>query len=329
VTTGAGAEIQQPHVASQRRAGCGRELFEDRHHTLSGRGQYVLAGVNQLALHKADSLDFARMAEGSQESGALAGVGVNQRYFVHYVQQTAAKGATVLDYGCGDGTIVRLLRAEGYDAHGVDIHWPGAGDRDLRGNDLAASGLVRYFEEGGRLPFEDDFFDVVISNQVFEHVVPLEAAVREIARVVKPGGVSYHHFPSRSVLREGHIGIPLAHRLPPGRFRLYYTAALRQLGLGMFKDGRPAMAWAREKLDWIDRWTIYRPSSEIHAVFGRDAVLRHRELDYCRFRAGARRWLRMPLERPELERPAAALFRRLAFDAIELRPRRASSVDSS
>lgn len=251
-----------------------------------------------------------------------AAADVNRRYFVHYAQEVAEPGSVVLDYGCGGGTVVRMLRAAGYDAYGVDIRWPGADYGDVEADELGRAGVLRYYEEGGRLPFEDDTFALVVSDQVFEHVVPLDASVREIERVVKPDGVMYHHFPTRAVWREGHIGIPLAHRLPRGRLRLFYTAALRRLGLGLYKDERPAREWAAEKLDWIDRWTVYRPAREIHAVFGRHADLRNREIDYCRFRAGDRRWLRVALDRRGLRRPAEALFRRLAFEAIEARPRR-------
>ena len=94
---------------------------------------------------------------------------------------------------------------------------------------------------------------------------------------------------------------------------------LRRLGLGIYKDERPAREWAAEKLDWIDRWTVYRPANEISAVFGQHGRLSHREIDYCRFRAGERRMLRFILELPAARRPAEALFRRLAFDAIEVR----------
>ena len=243
---------------------------------------------------------------------------VNRLYFVHYVRAVTAPGARVLDYGCGAGITVRLLREAGFDASGVEIRWPGAEERDFGGAGVPP-GMLRLYEEGGRLPFEDDTFDVVVSDQVFEHVVPFEAAVREIERVLKPGGVSYHHFPSRRVLREGHIGIPLAHRLPPGRARLRYATALRRLGLGIYKDDRPARRWAEEKLEWVDRWTVYRPMREIRAIFGRNATLRGREIEYCRFRAGDRRLLRALLDGPRLRRPAEAVFRRLAFEAIEAR----------
>jgi SAM-dependent methyltransferase len=246
---------------------------------------------------------------------------VNRRYFAQYVQSVAPPGAVVLDYGCGAGTVVEMLRAVGYDAYGVDIRWPGHATGDLEASELGRQGRLRYYDEGGLLPFDYDTFDVIVSDQVFEHVVPLEASLREIERVVRPGGVTYHHFPSKAVLREGHIGIPLAHRLPPGRLRLAYTTALRRAGLGTFKDKRPAREWAIEKLEWIDRWTVYRPASEIHAVFGRNADLDNREIDYCRFRAGDRRALQTVLGWPLARRPAEALFRRLAFEAIETRPR--------
>ena len=94
--------------------------------------------------------------------------------------------------------------------------------------------------------------------------------------------------------------------MPPGRARVAYTTALRRAGLGKFKDDRPAREWAIEKLEWIDRWTIYRPASEI---------------DYCRFRAADRRGLHTVLSWPVSRRPAEALFRPLAFEAIETRPR--------
>jgi SAM-dependent methyltransferase len=249
------------------------------------------------------------MSEGEQD--------VNRRYFVQYVSSVAEPGAVVLDYGCGAGTLVNMLLEAGFAAYGCDIRWPGAG-YSWKGA-AAEAGLLRYFDPGGRLPFDDDTFDVVVSDQVFEHVEPMRASVAEIERVVKPSGIMYHHFPAREVWREGHIGIPFAHRLPAGRMRLLYTALLRSLGAGIYKDDRPACEWAQEKLRWVDEWTVYRPASELHEVFGRNATVRHREIDYCRFRAGDRLWLRALLDRPGLVPAAQLLFRRLAFMAIECR----------
>jgi SAM-dependent methyltransferase len=244
---------------------------------------------------------------------------VNRRYFVDYVGRTAAPGAKVLDFGCGAGQMVAMLRQAGFDAYGVDIRWPGADYGDIEATELGRDGLLRYYEPGGPLPFADDTFDVVVSDQVFEHVEPLEATVHELERVVRPGGIAYHHFPYRRVWREGHIGIPFAHRLPPGHARLLYTVMLRRLGLGTWKDHRSARRWAVESLAWIDRWTIYRPAGEVEATFGGSRRLRHREIEYCQFRAAERPMMRALLGPPVAHRPASALFRRLAFEAIEVR----------
>jgi len=83
-----------------------------------------------------------------------------------------------------------------------------------------------------------------------------------------------HHFPSRELIREGHIGIPLAHRLPRGRLRTAYTATLRRLGFGILIGAKPSgelppREWARRTLDWIDRYCLYRPYREIAHTFRR------------------------------------------------------------
>src|SRR4051812_27299202 len=98
-------------------------------------------------------------------------IDVNRRYFVHYAKRVVAPGATILDYGCGTGELVQLLRAAGFDAYGVDIRWPGGDYGQIDASELGRSGVLRYYEEGGRLPFDDDTFDLIVSDQVFEHVV--------------------------------------------------------------------------------------------------------------------------------------------------------------
>jgi SAM-dependent methyltransferase len=247
-----------------------------------------------------------------------AQVDVNRRWFVEYARRTIAPGARVLDYGCGAADLVRLLLAAGFDAHGCDVRWPGA---DYRWVEMPEADRLHYFEPGGRLPFDDGSFDLVVSDQVFEHVVPIEASLAEVERVVDPSGVHYHHFPVREAWREVHIGIPFSHRLPAGKARHYYTAGLRRLGLGKYKDDRPARAWAAEKLDWVDDWTAYRPEAEILELFGRHSTIRNREIDYCRFRAGDRPLLQALLGIDALTPAYEATFRHIGSVALECRPR--------
>jgi SAM-dependent methyltransferase len=242
-------------------------------------------------------------------------VDVNGRYFLHYV---LASGATkVLDYGCGSGELVAELRRRGVDCSGADVFYEGGKFDGGELEQLTADGVIRRFQEGEPVPFADGTFDLIVSNQVFEHVAHLEPTVAELDRLLGADGLMYHHFPSREVLREGHIGIPLAHRLPPGRARTGYTLALRALGLGYHRD-LPPRAWTARALEWIDAYTFYRPYAEVARVFGKRFLIRGREADYCRFRAEGR-WVRPLLSRGD--RLQSVALRRLAFMALEMRRR--------
>jgi SAM-dependent methyltransferase len=248
-------------------------------------------------------------------------VDVNHAYLIDYVTSHTPAGGQVLDYGCGGGSLVTALRARGVACVGAEVFYGGASFDSPETRELVEAGVVRRFEQGGALPFEDSHFDLIISNQVFEHVESLEPVVRELHRVLKPAGIAYHHFPSREVLREGHIGIPLAHRLPAGSARRAYVALLRSLGLGYHKGRESPGAWADEKLAWLDRYCHYRPYAEIMAVFGRYFEVSHREIDYCRFRAQHRRLVGRLLRVRSIRDPAERVFRRLGFMALETRKR--------
>jgi SAM-dependent methyltransferase len=175
--------------------------------------------------------------------------------------------ARVLDYGCGAGEIVAMLRERGVNAFGCDVFYEG-GDYSCGIRSVAGPYVLRM--EGDRIPFDDASFDVVLSNQVFEHVPSLDTVLAEIARVLIPSGVVLSLFPDRSVWREGHCGVPFLHRFPKGsRSRVYYAALMGGLGFGLFRDGKSTMQWAQEFCVWLDQWTHYRSLSEIHDTFQR------------------------------------------------------------
>lgn len=177
--------------------------------------------------------------------------------------------ARILDYGCGAGQIVDLLRSGGREAWGCDIFYEGTGYGDeIRPERLVARNIKPMPD--GTIPFPSDHFEVVTANQVIEHVENLDAVLAEIHRVLRPGGFLLTLFPHRGVWREAHVGVPFLHRFPKGAaWRVPYTASFRLLGLGRNIHGRRPLPWARDMCDWVDRFTFYRSREEIRRSFDR------------------------------------------------------------
>jgi SAM-dependent methyltransferase len=244
---------------------------------------------------------------------------VTNRFVLDFAKRfaQARPGAKILEFGCGAGAAVAAGRAAGLDIVGADLFYGGSNARaEAEAGGLLGSAVHELRE--GRLPFADEYFDLITNNQVMEHVEDLDAVLAELNRVLKPGGTLLSIFPSRDVFREGHIGIPFSHWFEKGsRARLLYTWALRCLGAGTWKQqASTRRQWALDKLNWIDTYTHYRTRNEIFAAFGRYFQTELREPDYIRYRLRDRAWL-APLARlldlPAAPAAAAALFRKLAF----------------
>jgi ubiquinone/menaquinone biosynthesis C-methylase UbiE len=100
-------------------------------------------------------------------------------------------GMRLLDVGCGPGSITRGLAervAPGL-VVGVDLSRE---TLEAARADAAVRGLdnLRYEEASVyELPFPDASFDVAYAHQVFQHLRERGAALREILRVVRPGGL--------------------------------------------------------------------------------------------------------------------------------------------
>jgi SAM-dependent methyltransferase len=90
-------------------------------------------------------------------------------------------GARALDVGCGVGQVVARLDQAGFEAHGVDVSRP---------NIERAKKVCPRCElyDGKKLPFPDHFFASAGALNVLEHVDEPEAFIRDLARVVAPGG---------------------------------------------------------------------------------------------------------------------------------------------
>jgi SAM-dependent methyltransferase len=90
----------------------------------------------------------------------------------------------VLDLGCGAGDSVELFRQldSGVRWVGVDIE----DSTEVRARSRTDAEFHTF--DGVHLPFEDSSFNLVYSKQVLEHVVEPAPLIREVTRVLRPGG---------------------------------------------------------------------------------------------------------------------------------------------
>jgi SAM-dependent methyltransferase len=93
-------------------------------------------------------------------------------------------GATLLDLGCGDGAFTERVarRVQAERVLGVELYEAAAVQAEGRGVEVHRADL------GAQLPFADGSIDVVHSNQVIEHLPGTDHFMREIRRVLAPGG---------------------------------------------------------------------------------------------------------------------------------------------
>ena len=171
----------------------------------------------------------------------------------------------VLDLGCGAGKLVQAARERGYDFHGC-----GLGLRDAHTDadtTLVTQGILRDIDlDPYHLPFDDCTFDAVISDQVFEHVMDYPTTLREVHRVMKPGGAFLHIFPPRYMPIEPHVHVPLGTMLRQ-RWWLKTWAMV-----GIRNEFQTKMS-AREAMEanhtYLNSHTNYLTKRQLREQFGR------------------------------------------------------------
>ena len=92
-----------------------------------------------------------------------------------------ARGARVLELGCGTGLILARVAEIADQVVGIDLSEGMAQQARERGLDVHIGSVCD-------LPFDDDEFDLTYSFKVLAHIPDIDAALREAARVTRPGG---------------------------------------------------------------------------------------------------------------------------------------------
>jgi 2-polyprenyl-3-methyl-5-hydroxy-6-metoxy-1,4-benzoquinol methylase len=109
----------------------------------------------------------------------------------------ALEGARILDVGCGIGAYVRRFRTFSEDVHGIEVE----PERVAEASQELPNIILAVGED---LPYPDDHFDLVFSNEVIEHVDDDRATAAEMVRVTRPGGAIVAFAPNRLYPFETH-----------------------------------------------------------------------------------------------------------------------------
>jgi len=117
-------------------------------------------------------------------------------------QVAPQRGQALLDVGCGSGFLLFDLRRRhpGLRLCGIDVSLAHLASLARRKRDDHITDILALASDGEDLPFPDGTFDWVTCSEVLEHIHAPEQAIREMYRVLKPGGTLLITTPNRAAV---------------------------------------------------------------------------------------------------------------------------------
>lgn len=200
------------------------------------------------------------------------------------VSRSMGRPIRILDVGCGQGLflafLVRELRRRriaadvyGYDVLDMSVQRTGYEEvivTSLSGEwpDIDWSRRLKFVTSTDGIPFENESFDLALSNQVLEHVSDHRRLFSELRRVLVHDGLSINLFPLKECYFEGHLRIPFAHWIQDRNLLVGYIRLLSKLGFGAYHDGRQESIarYAERHADYISFQTNYLSKRELFGV---------------------------------------------------------------
>jgi SAM-dependent methyltransferase len=207
----------------------------------------------------------------------------------------AGSTVRILDAGCGNGLLMaylatnlpRLDPERQYEIFGFDVQDHGVQEQGfLEGARRTLADACPSVPWTDRLavltqsdpwPWDDGFFDVVVSNQVLEHVGDHARFFAEVYRTLRYGGYSVHLFPLEHYIYEGHLLLPAVHRIRTHELRQAAIRAMSRIGLGKYRahhreSGVGVDRFSERHADYLWFYTNYLSTRELARIVQRQRL---------------------------------------------------------
>ncbi|MGF1604171.1 MAG: class I SAM-dependent methyltransferase [Thermosynechococcaceae cyanobacterium] len=167
----------------------------------------------------------------------------------------------VLEPGCGKGEFIEALSVF-LKSEFPEIEFNVVGfDVTVRPQiTVINAGKIHLIDENDNWPYEDDSFDIVISNQVLEHVKVPTHFLKELSRVMNRGAIALHLFPTKEVLIEPHCNLPMTHWIDNWGARKKVTKIFSSMGLGKYKKN------GNNEKYGLDEWSTILADMATHFI---------------------------------------------------------------
>lgn len=126
----------------------------------------------------------------------------------------------ILDWGCGKGELIEFLSNNNFNCYGVEISELKM-QQNITEDKINISKNFFLINSDNKTSFDSNYFDIVLTNQVIEHISDKDSFLHEINRILKQGGFSYNILPAKHRIKEVHLKMPFVHWLPKNYLRKY------------------------------------------------------------------------------------------------------------
>jgi ubiquinone/menaquinone biosynthesis C-methylase UbiE len=168
-------------------------------------------------------------------------------------QQRFGDCVTILNAGCGNCNLIknlhkRLLKSKTvnkFEIYGFDVNSFKRKDNFLdipiefltnKYPNISWKDRIKLVGLNDKWPFENQYFEVVISDRVVEHVKNHLVFLSEMKRVLSPTGFSLPYISCKEKIFDNHVLLPFAHKFKSYNFIYNFICLFSLLGFGRYKE---------------------------------------------------------------------------------------------